>query len=85
MTVLKMATEKWITLEDTNLLADWVSLPVLTGDDCLLVVVQVGGKSNQFTSHVGHVHKLEISVEASIRKNFATLDGFATRCHVTSP
>ena len=36
-------------------------------------------------SHVGHVHKLEISMEALIRKNFATLDGFATKCHVTSP
>ena len=48
MTVLKMATENGsCTLEDTNLKADWVSLPVLTGDDCLLVVVQVGGKSNQ--------------------------------------
>ena len=38
-----------------------------------------------FTTHVEHVHKLTISVEALIRKNFVTLDGFVTKYHVTSP
>ena len=36
-------------------------------------------------AHVEHVHKLRISVEVRIRKNFATLGGFGTQCHVTSP
>ena len=68
--------------------------------DCRLAVAEVTGAPGRtpmrtplrspliswaVQAHVGHVHKLEISVEAPIRKNFATLDGFETRCHVTSP
>ena len=38
-----------IILENANLKTYWVGLPVLAGDDGLLVVVQVGGKRSQLT------------------------------------